>query len=65
MKGNGLIVLDRSKAIKAKLSNNERRIHTTHEVGAVREGRRNSAEEYEEENPYQVEETKYMNERRS
>ena len=48
-----------------KLSSNERRMHTTHEVGAVREGRRNSADGYEEEEPYQVEETKYMNEQRS
>ena len=37
-------------------------MHTTHEVGAVREGRRNSVEGYEEEEPYQVDETKYMNE---
>ena len=37
-------------------------MHTTHEVGAVRYGRRNSLEGYEEEEPYQVEETKYMNE---
>ena len=31
----------------------------------MREGRRNSAEGYEEEEPYQVEETKYMNEQRN
>ena len=31
----------------------------------MREGRRNSAEGYEEEEPYQVEETNYMNEHRS
>ena len=72
MRGNGLIVLDRFTAIEAKLdavmnklSSNERRMHIAHEVGAVREGRRNSAEGYEEEEPYQVEETKYMNEQRS
>ena len=72
MRGNGLIRLDRTIAIEAKLdavmnklSSNERRMHTTHEVGAVREGRRNSAEGYEEEEPYKVEETKYMNEQRS
>ena len=72
MRGNGLIGLDRTTAIEAKLdavmkklSSNERRIHTAHEVGAVREGRRNSAEGFEEEEPYQVEETKYMNEQRS
>ena len=48
-----------------KMSRNERRMHTAHEVGAVKEGRRNSAEGYEEEEPYQVEGTKYMNEQRS
>ena len=72
MRGNGLIGLDRSTAIEAKLdavmnklSSNERRMHTAHEVGAVREGRRSSVEGFEEEEPYQVEETKYMNEQRS
>ena len=71
MRGNGLIGLDRTTAIEAKLdavmyklSSNEKRMHTAHEVGAMREGRRNSAEGYEEEEPYQVEETKYMNEQR-
>ena len=69
MRGNGLIGLDRTTAIEAKLdavmnrlSSNERRMHTVHEVGAVKEGRRNSVEGYEEEEPYKVEETKYMNE---
>ena len=69
MRGNGMIGLDRSTSIEAKLdavmnklSSNERRMHTAHEVGVVRKGRRNSAEGYEEEEPYQVEETKYMNE---
>ena len=64
--------LDRTTAIEAKLdavmnklSSNEKRMHTAHEVGAVKEGRRNSAKGYEEEEPYQVEETKYMNEQRS
>ena len=59
MRGNCLIGLDRTTAIEAKLdavmnklSSNEKRIHTTHEVGAVREGRRNSVEGYEEEEPY-------------
>ena len=37
-------------------------MHTAHEVGAVREGRINNVEGYEEEEPYQVEETKYLNE---
>ena len=68
MRGNGLIGLDITTAIKAKLdavmnklSSNERRMHTAHEVGVVREGRRNSAEMYEEEEPYQVEEAQYLN----
>ena len=72
MRGNGLIGLDRTTIIEAKLdvvmnklSSNEKMMHTTHEVGVVREGRKNSAEGYKEEEPYQVEETKYMNEQRS
>ena len=63
-RGNGLIGLDRTTSIEAKLdavmnklSSNEKRMHTAHEVGAVRDGRRNSAEGYEEEEPYQVEES--------
>ena len=59
MRGNGLIGLDRTTTIEAKLdvvmnkmSSNERRMHTAHEVGVVREGRRNSAEGFEEEEPY-------------
>ena len=63
MRGNGLIGLDRTTTIEAKLdavmnklSSNEKRMHTAHEVRAVREGRRNSGEGYEEEKPYQVEE---------
>ena len=58
MRGNGLIGLDRTTTIEAKLdavmnklSSIERRIHTTHEVGVVREGKRNSVEGYEEESP--------------
>ena len=72
MRGNGLIGLDRTIAIEAKLdvvmnklSSNERRMHTTHEVGAVIEGKRNSAEGYEEEEPYQVEEAQYLNANKS
>ena len=59
MRGNGLIGLDRTTTIEAKidavmnkLSSNEKRMHTVHEVGVVREGRRNSVEGYEEEEPY-------------
>ena len=44
-----------------KLGYNERRMHTTHEVGSVEERIRRSAEGLVEEEPYQVEETKYMN----
>ena len=72
MRGNCLIGLDRATTIEAKLdvvmnklSSNEKRIYTTLEVGVVREGKRNSAEGYEEEEAYRVEETKYMNEQRS
>ena len=35
-------------------------MHTAHEVGVVREGRRNNAEVYEEEEPYQVKEAQYL-----
>ena len=69
LKGNGLIGLDKMTAIEAKLDavmnklgNSERRMHTTHEVGAVDERIRRCAEELVGEEPYQVEETKYMNE---
>ena len=69
MKGNGLLGLDRMITIEAKLEavlnklgSNERRMHTAHEVGAVEERTRRSAEGLVEEEPYQVEETKYMNE---
>ena len=48
-----------------KLGSNERRMHTEHEVGAVKEGIRSSVEGPVEEEPYQVEETKYMSEQRS
>ena len=52
-------------AVMNKLGNNERRMHTAHEVGAVKERSIRSAEELVGEEPYQVEETKYMNEQRS
>ena len=64
LRGSGLIGLDRMTAIEVKMDafmnkprNNEKRMHTTHEVGAVREGMRNSAEGHVEEELYQVEET--------
>ena len=69
LKGNGLIGLDRMTAIEAKieavlnkLGSNERRMHTAYEVGVVEERMRRSADGLVEEEPYQVEETKYMNE---
>ena len=72
LKGNGLIGLDRITAIEAKLEavlnklgSNERRMHTAHEVGAVEEIIRRSAKGLIDEDPHQVEETKYMNEKRS
>ena len=59
MRGNGLIGLDRTTVIEAKLdavmnklSSNERRMHTEHEFGAMREGKRSSDEGFEEEEPY-------------
>ena len=52
-------------AVMNKLGNNERRMHTAHEVGAVEERSRRSAEELVGEELYQVKETKYMNEQRS
>ena len=68
LKGSGLIELRRMTTIEAKLDavmnklgNNKRRIHTAHEVGALDERIRRSAEELVGEEPYQVEETKYMN----
>ena len=68
MRGNGLIGLDRTTTIKSKLDavmnklrSKEKRMHTAHEVGEVREGRRNNAEGYEEEEPYQAEEAQYLN----
>ena len=72
MKGHGLIGLDRMTNIEAKLDvvmnklgNSERRMHTAHEVGEVEKRMRRSAEGLVDEEPYQVEEAKYMNEQRS
>ena len=48
-----------------KLGNNERKMHTTHKMGVVEERIRRSVEGLVREEPYQVEETKYMNEERS
>ena len=72
LKRSGFIGLDRMTSIEAKLDaimnklgSNERRMHAAHEVGAVEERIRRSAERLVDEEPYQVEETKYMNEQRS
>ena len=72
LRGSGLIDLNRMTTIEAKLDvvmnklgSNERRMHIAHEVGAVNEGTRSSAEGPIEEEPYQVEETKYMSDQRS
>ena len=74
LRGSGLIELNRMTTIKEKLDavmnklgNNERRMHTTLEVGAVEEGeRRKSVEEGPNyEGSYQVEEAQYLNANRS
>ena len=52
-------------AVMNKLGSNERRMHTAHEVGAVKEGTRSRAKGPAEEEAYQVEENKYMSEQRS
>ena len=74
MKRSGLIELNRMISIEAKLDavmnklgNNERRMHTAHEVRVVVEGeRRKSAEEgRNHKGSYQVEEAQYLNANRS
>ena len=74
LKGSGLIELNSMTAIEAKLDammnklgNNERRMHTTLEVGAIdEEERRKSAKEgLNHEGSYQVEEAQYLNANRS
>ena len=72
LRGSGLIELNRIAAIEAKLDvvmnklgSNERRMHIAHEVGAIKEGIRSSAEGPVDEEPYQVEEAQYLNTSRS
>ena len=72
LRGSVLIGLDRRTAIEAKLDavmnklgNNEKRMHTAHEVGAVKEGMISGVEGPVEEEPYQVEEAHYLNVNRS
>ena len=72
-KGSGLIELNKMSAMEAKLDaimhklgNQEKRMHSTHEIGVVeRDGIRRSAERPIDEDPYQVEEANYLNEQRS
>ena len=72
LRGSVLIELNRMTTIEAKLDvvmnklvSNEKRMHTAHEVGVVKEGIRSSVKGLVEEEPCQVEETKYMSEQRS
>ena len=72
LRGSGLIEMNHVTAIEAKLDavmnklgSNERRMHIAHDVGAVKEGIRRGVEGLVEEEPCQVEETKYMSEQRS
>ena len=68
-----IIELNKMTAMEAKLDaimhridRQEKMLHSAHEVGAIdREGMRRSVEGLAEEDPYQVEEAKYLNEQRS
>ena len=70
---NGVIELNKMTAMEAKLDaimhrmdKQEKRLHSAHEIGAVeRDGIRRSVEGSTEEDPYQVEEVKYISEQRS
>ena len=72
-KGSGVIELNKMTTMEAKLDaimhrmdRQEKRLHSAYEIGAVeREGVRRSVEGLDEEDPYQVEEAKYLNEQRS
>ena len=53
-------------AIMHKLGNQEKIMHSSHEIGAVeRDGIRRSAKRPIDEYPYQVEEANFLNEQRS
>ena len=60
-----IAIEEKLDVVMNKLGNNEKRMHTALEVGAIREGIRSSTEGPIEEEPYQVEESKYMNEQRT
>ena len=72
-RGSGVIELNKMTTMEAKLDaimhrmdKQEKILHFAHEIGAVeRDGIRRSVEGPTEEDPYQVEEAKYMNEQRS
>ena len=72
-RGKGIMELSKMTAMEAKLDvimhmmdKQERKMHTTHEIGAVeREAMRRNTEIPKEEDAYEVEEAKYVNESRS
>ena len=72
-KESGVIELNKITAMEAKLDaimhklgNQEKRMHSAHEIGAVeRDGIRRSAEGPIDDYPYQVVEANYLNEQRS
>ena len=72
-RGSGVIELNKMTAKEAKLDaimhkmdKQEKRLHSAHEIGAVeRDGIRRSAEGSTEDDPYRVQEAKYMSEQRS
>ena len=72
-RGSGVIELNKMTAMEAKLDaimhmmdKQDKKLHSAHEIGAVeRDGIRRSAGGSTDEDPYAVEEAKYMNEQRS
>ena len=72
-KGSGIIELNKMTAMESKLdaimhqmNRQEKRLPSAHEIGAIdKERMRKSAEGLAEEDPYHVEEAKYLNEQRS
>ena len=72
-RGSGVIELNKMTAMEEKLDaimhrmdKQEKRLHSAHEIGAVERDRiRRSIEGSTEEDPYQVEEAKYISEQRS
>ena len=72
-RGSGVIELNKMTAMEAKpdaiihrMDKQEKKLHSAHEIRAVeRDGIRRSSEGQTEEDPYQVEEAKYMSKQRS